>query len=959
MPQRLAYCCITSRFWLEKIRLMKSTKSLNFPWRLWALLVALLPVCSVAAWAQSATAPTVNIAAGGKALLEVVVAKDSLPSTREVAGDLATYLGKISGATFKVVDGDGRTGIAVGTAADFKALPFAAELPVRDVADRERYLLRTHAAGIFIVAATDKGVSHGVWDLLGRLGYRQFFPGANWEVIPKTPQLSIAVAAMEKPDYANRRIWYGFGGWDYAAAPYARWQARNRMGSSFDLRTGHAYDSIISDNAETFEAHPEYFGLVKGERLSTKMCIGNPKLRAFVAERAVEYFTANPTAHTVSMEPSDGGGWCECEQCAKLGNITDRAITLANAVAAAVTAKFPDKYVGMYAYSQHGAPPTIAVHPHVIVSIATSFLRGYTADQLFEGWGKTGIQLGVREYYSVNTWDRDLPGRARGGHLPYLKETLPKFHRFGARFLSAESSDNWGPNGLGYYLASRISWDVDEAAKADAIVEDFLTKAFGPAKEPMRQFYQLIDSSKKPVLTADLVGNMYRRLKEARDKTTDAAIRARINDLILYIRYVELFRAYSTNRDAARQTAFENMIKHAYRMRRTMMVHTKALYRDLPERDGSVRVPRSATWMMPGGPDDVVEAEETAAEVEGEEPPTAEEGEDAAGEGEGGEGGEAKATEAKPATPAKGKAPKPRKTPAKVEPEIEEEDLALALKEGEKPVMAEAVPKFNMWKSSIPYEPEEYTAFLDEGIKANSVQDYVPVNFGTDLVPATPLKFDAVTMPPKFVLAMRNRKTLYTWVETAPGKVGVEVMGGLIAGYRYRGTTKISLLTGGAPATPDPNAKPEAATEIQSDGVAYPVEVKTTQRGLHRLVLDDRAMKLRLSWDDATPLTFVPTMDMSVGFGGATMYFYVPRGTKVLGGLGRGSGDIFDSTGAKRYSFVNSNDYFSVPVPAGTDGTIWTAKLGGDVLLETVPPSLAFNPAQLLLPRAVVEKDKK
>ncbi len=30
--------------------------------------------------------------------------------------------------------------------------------------------------------------------------------------------------------------------------------------------------------------------------------------------------------------------------------------------------------------------------------------------------------------------------------------------------MSAESSDNWGPNGLGYYPAARMLWDVDEAA---------------------------------------------------------------------------------------------------------------------------------------------------------------------------------------------------------------------------------------------------------------------------------------------------------------------------------------------------------------------------------------------------------------------------------------------------------------------------------------------------------------
>ena len=38
-------------------------------------------------------------------------------------------------------------------------------------------------------------------------------------------------------------------------------------------------------------------------------------------------------ADSVSVDPSDGLGWCECEACAAMGSISDRAVTLANAVA--------------------------------------------------------------------------------------------------------------------------------------------------------------------------------------------------------------------------------------------------------------------------------------------------------------------------------------------------------------------------------------------------------------------------------------------------------------------------------------------------------------------------------------------------------------------------------------------------------------------------------------------------
>ena len=300
------------------------------------------------------------------------------------------------------------------------------------------------------------------------------------------------------------------------------------------------------------------------------------------------------------MDPSDGGGWCECEACAAMGSVSDRALTLANQVAEAITERFGDKFVGMYAYNMHSPPPSIRAHPHVIISVATAFIRGgYTLDQLIEGWQAQGATIGIREYLGVNVWDRDLPGRGRGADLEYVTTTIPRFHGQGARFYSSESSDNWGPNGLGYFIAARTLWDLDEAQHVDELVTRFLDDCFGPAAGPMRTLYETIDASGNPLLCRDLIGRMYRSLAEAREAAGDDAILGRINDLVLYTRYVELFLAYSTAQGEARQQAFEDLIRHAYRMRETMMVHTKALYRDLVNRDNAVSIPEGAEWSAP------------------------------------------------------------------------------------------------------------------------------------------------------------------------------------------------------------------------------------------------------------------------------------------------------------------------------------------------------------------------
>jgi len=341
-----------------------------------------------------------KLASQGKARLPIVIAAGASERTRAAAATLADYLGRISGAKFQITPGDGTAGIALGTPADF---PSAAPRPPQgwseDARRREDYLLRTHDAGVWMIGNTELAVEHAVWDLLYRLGYRQYFPGEHWEIVPQQPELAIAVDTFEQPDYHARRIWYGYGPWDYAAEPYRKWCAKNRAVNGIELRSGHAYDGIINRNKAVFAQHPEYLGLVGGERKSTKFCIGNPAVRQLVIDDALEQLRKNPELDSISVDPSDGLNWCECEACKALGSITDRAVTLANAVAEAVNEHRPGTVIGMYAYSGHSPPPSIRVHPQVVISVATAFIHGgHTVEELMRGWQAQGATLGIREY---------------------------------------------------------------------------------------------------------------------------------------------------------------------------------------------------------------------------------------------------------------------------------------------------------------------------------------------------------------------------------------------------------------------------------------------------------------------------------------------------------------------------------------------------------------------------------
>ncbi len=533
----------------------------------------------------------------GKAELPIVIPVEASERHQAISDSFADMLERISGAEFSILT---EAGQASAIRLEIK------NGPKPKISEREHYSIRSDSNGLILQGTTELALEHAVWDLLHRLGYRQFFPGEKWEIIPTIDKLTVAIDTRQAPDYQSRRIWYGFGFWDHNRDAWSEWNKRNRMADGMKLNTGHAYGRIIRKKQAVFDAHPEYYALVDGKRQikpGAKLCIGNPEVRKVAVDYALDYFANDIEADCVSVDPSDGGGWCECDLCQAIGPASDRALLLANEVVEAVSVKFPGKFVGMYAYNVHSTPPSLEVRANVIISVATAFIKnGQKVEDIMSGWAAKGATLGVREYYSVSTWDRDMPGRARGSNLDYLAETIPNFYKMGGRYMSSEASDNWACNGLGYYFASRVLWDVKEAENREEIVEDFLEQSFGAAKEPMRAFYELIEGSNKSarLVFEDQLARMFRALSDARGMAgPDEAVQGRIDDLTLYARYVELYGRYRSSTGKERQPAYEAMIKHAYRIRGTFMVHSLALYRDVSRRDKAIIVPENAKWTVP------------------------------------------------------------------------------------------------------------------------------------------------------------------------------------------------------------------------------------------------------------------------------------------------------------------------------------------------------------------------
>ena len=272
------------------------------------------------------SAVSVKLAQDGRALLPIVISADASPETKKMAATLADYLKRISGGEFKVETGAlsaDAPGISLGLASQFGAA--MKDLQSDDPTKSEDYVLRSHANGLVMAGASEMAVGHAVWDLLYRLGYRQFFPGKTWEIVPTEKNLSVALNASEHPDYNSRAISPGYGILRENRDDYAAWRERNRLLSGINLRTGHSYRGIVARNLAEFEKHPEYLtqpsdNLLKGQ---PKFCVSNAGLRQLVIDDALKQFAADPSLQSISLDPSDTGGW-ESETCdddKKIGSI--------------------------------------------------------------------------------------------------------------------------------------------------------------------------------------------------------------------------------------------------------------------------------------------------------------------------------------------------------------------------------------------------------------------------------------------------------------------------------------------------------------------------------------------------------------------------------------------------------------------------------------------------------------
>lgn len=475
---------------------------------------------------------------------------------------------------------------------------------------------------LWIVANGEAGLCHGIYFYLEQLGVRWLMPSEQWTIVPKKDDVTLKVDRLVRPAFASR-MFFGSGGFGGSLpidakrqlqARWDTWQRRNRLGGEY-LLAGHSGEAFNARFKKILEAHPEYLAMIDGKRQSwspiVKFCSSNQevvdlyikdRLEAMRLQRKLD--PNGPRAWAVSVEPSDGGGHCQCPECLKLGSPSDRVFHVANQVARAVTREFPDGRVSLLAYNEHAAVPKVPIEKNVQVMVAPyAFQRtDLSPDRLLEAWSKKVPTMSVYDYWSIPDWNQDLP---TFDYLHKGPERLRRWHALHVEGFNCESTFSGGAMGAAWYLHARLAWDpkLDERQ----VLDEFYDLSFGRAQTPMRRMLERWASGF--YLTSHELGLSFRDLEEAWNRTaSESQPRARVADFLRYVHYLRLRFEYLQSRPntADRERATLALLRHVWNIYNTAMVHafrlSQLVCRDESKRDPDLlkrydlRDPKAVGW---------------------------------------------------------------------------------------------------------------------------------------------------------------------------------------------------------------------------------------------------------------------------------------------------------------------------------------------------------------------------
>jgi hypothetical protein len=508
------------------------------------------------------------------------------PIVQQSIADLQHYLQAITGKIFTVKEEKDVTNNGVHLVWNRKGLLTAPLTSSLEKGSIEGFVLSGNSDRLLIVAGHPLGFSRGIYTYLDLLGVKWYFPGSQWEYVPRRKDILYQQASYFKPSFLLRNF---FGTGDIrdisildpkgsVKQQWLDWKRRNRMGG--EINPGGHYGEVFNiKHRETIEKNPQFLALIQGKRapwsVTGKWCISNKDFRTLFISDRIEELRATLKTKTnpnekilISVDPADGGGDCECNECKKLGTASDNAYFLANEVAIALGRISSRAYANIYAYNTHAAPPPFALESNVIVQVIPyAFQDVGTPEAMLDKWGKRHSNLLIYDYYAIPDWHYEFP-MPRKTSPDTLVHRIRYWNSKGIRGFMLESVYGFGNAGMGLYLMGRVGWDLNTDVKATK--EKFYSDMFGAASAKMKQYYEHQGENYEGVSDLSYLQSLLIQSRQIADPETDK----RLVQLEAYIHYLYLFHRWQTSAANQRDQAWEEVNRFVWQIYPMNVIHS-------------------------------------------------------------------------------------------------------------------------------------------------------------------------------------------------------------------------------------------------------------------------------------------------------------------------------------------------------------------------------------------------
>src|ERR1041385_3291711 len=522
----------------------------------------------------SCAAESFVLARDGQPSASIAIAQQASENARVGAGELQSYLEKISGAKLSIIsDSQSPTGalILVGRS------KFTDQISGLHIPSGRTKNLREEGFVIFcrsnrlVLAGNDEepyyGTRYAVVELLHRLGVRWFMPGKFGEVVPSKATLEVEPTSLrQQPDFPMRNFWEHSR--DKMGDELFEWKIHHKLNPRMQDWFGVPGDGTITGflPKELFEAHSDWFALTRdGKRDPHMVCMTHPQMIHYFADRIKEQIKAGK--RVTAFAPEDGMPRCYCDKCMKMSTAFDGYGTndrdpwpesstsqewfyFVDHVLKEVNREFPEHLLASNGYANREIPPELPdfnASKNLVVmfaNICACTIHAYDDPhcwmmqrqaQMVKRWCQLSDKVWMYDYnYTMLV--------SKGTLTPMvhrIRRNIPLLKEYGILGFHDEDVCDWSHCGLPSRLVrTALEWDTH--ADVDALLDDFFKQWFGPAAQPMQQYYETLERAFEKtdahghedvilnyIYTPQLIGRLRRCMESAERRATAEPVKTR------------------------------------------------------------------------------------------------------------------------------------------------------------------------------------------------------------------------------------------------------------------------------------------------------------------------------------------------------------------------------------------------------------------------------------------------